>query len=95
MIQALESLGIPVAKYFRAEIDKACDLVHEEHFASRDKRDGVKGYNLGDVKHISSEQLQEIGHIDLLIGGSPCQELSALAALNFLERPGMCCQHYT
>lgn len=32
--------------------------------------------NLGDVTKISEEQIKALGHIDLVVGGSPCQDLS-------------------
>lgn len=32
--------------------------------------------NLGDVTEITEEQIKALGHIDLVVGGSPCQDLS-------------------
>ena len=32
--------------------------------------------NLGDVTQITEEQIAALGHVDLLVGGSPCQDLS-------------------
>ena len=32
--------------------------------------------NLGDVTQITEEQIKALGHIDLVVGGSPCQDLS-------------------
>ena len=32
--------------------------------------------NLGDVTKITEEQIRALGHIDLVVGGSPCQDLS-------------------
>ena len=32
--------------------------------------------NLGDVTKIDEEMLKPLGHFDLLVGGSPCQDLS-------------------
>lgn len=32
--------------------------------------------NLGDVTKITDEQIAALGHIDLVVGGSPCQDLS-------------------
>lgn len=32
--------------------------------------------NLGDVTKITEEQIAALGHIDLVVGGSPCQDLS-------------------
>ena len=32
--------------------------------------------NLGDVNDITDEQIKQLGHIDLVIGGFPCQDVS-------------------
>lgn len=32
--------------------------------------------NLGDITRITEEQIEELGHIDLVVGGFPCQDLS-------------------
>ena len=62
---ALDKLGIPVNKYFAAEIDKYAIQV-----AKRNYPDMI---HLGDVKEIDPDELPKI---DLLIGGSPCQGFS-------------------
>ena len=62
---ALDQLGIPVNKYFAAEIDKYAIQV-----AKRNYPDMI---HLGDVKEIDPNELPKI---DLLIGGSPCQGFS-------------------
>ena len=70
---ALDKLGIPVNKYFAAEIDKYAIQV-----AKRNYPDMI---HLGDVKEIDPSKLPKI---DLLIGGSPCQGFSfAGKQLNF------------
>ena len=70
---ALDKLGIPVNKYFAAEIDKYAIQV-----AKRNYPDMV---HLGDVKEIDPNELPKI---DLLMGGSPCQGFSfAGKQLNF------------
>lgn len=62
---ALRDLGVPVEKYYASEVDK---------FAIRNTMlnfpDTVQ---LGDVRNIDGRSL---GHIDLLLGGSPCQSFS-------------------
>jgi DNA (cytosine-5)-methyltransferase 3A len=66
---ALQRAGIPVTKYYASEID-----AHAE---------GVSYYNypqivrLGDVNNFDKWDLPQI---DLLIGGSPCQDLSIAKA---------------
>lgn len=83
---ALDQLGIPVDKYFAAEIDK-----HAIKVAKANYPDMV---HLGDVrnvrtKHNALHAMNENGvgdlyDIDLLIGGSPCQGFSfAGQQLNF------------
>jgi DNA-cytosine methyltransferase len=70
---ALDKLGIPVNKYFAAEIDKYAIQVAKKNYPDM--------VHLGDVKEIDPSKLPKI---DLLIGGSPCQGFSfAGKQLNF------------
>jgi len=70
---ALDKLGIPVNKYFAAEIDKYAIQVAKSNYPEM--------VHLGDVKEIDASKLPKI---DLLIGGSPCQGFSfAGKQLNF------------
>ena len=70
---ALDKLGIPVNKYFAAEIDKYAIQVAKSNYPEM--------IHLGDVKEIDASKLPKI---DLLIGGSPCQGFSfAGKQLNF------------
>jgi DNA-cytosine methyltransferase len=70
--QALKELGYDV-EYYASEIDKyAIQLTQRNH---------PKTVQLGDVKTISEKMCcltgeMPLGKIDLLIGGSPCQDLS-------------------
>lgn len=70
---ALDKLGVKVDKYYASEIDKyAIDI------AKKNYPDTV---HVGDVREIQAAQ---VGQIDLLIGGSPCQGFSfAGKHLNF------------
>ena len=63
---ALQRAGIPVEKYYAAEIDKNAIKIAQKNFP-----DTVQ---LGDVTKIDFRQFA--GEIDLIIGGSPCQDLS-------------------
>lgn len=63
---ALERAGLKVDKYYASEIDK-----YAIQIASKNYPDTIQ---LGDVKNISRDSV--VGKIDLLIGGSPCQDLS-------------------
>lgn len=67
---ALDRAGIEVEKYYSSEINKhAIQILYNNY-------DDV--IHLGDITKISDEQAQELGEIDLLIGGSPCQDLSCI-----------------
>lgn len=63
---ALERAGIPVEKYYASEIDKYAIQVTQKNYPDT--------IQLGDVTKIDFKPF--IGKIDLLIGGSPCQDLS-------------------
>lgn len=74
---ALERAGIKVDAYFASEIDPYATKISEKNYP-----DIVR---LGDVRNVkrnmpSAPMLRDIAHslddIDLLIGGSPCQDLS-------------------
>lgn len=62
---ALERVGIVVSKYYASEVDKSAVFIAQKNYP-----DTVQ---LGDVRNITCET---VGQIDLLIGGSPCQDLS-------------------
>lgn len=65
----LDRLGMSVQTYYSAEVSDAAMLVSEKHFRGRVIR-------LGDVTKITQQQITELGPIDLVIGGSPCSDLS-------------------
>ena len=62
---ALERSGIKVKKYYASEIDKYAIKITSKNYPNT--------IQLGDVACIDSNDLPKI---DLLIGGSPCQDLS-------------------
>ena len=62
---ALKRANIPVAKYYSSEIDKYAIQVTQKNWPDT--------IQLGDVKNVWARNLPKI---DLLIGGSPCQDLS-------------------
>ena len=83
---ALDQLGIPVDKYFAAEIDKHAIKVAKANYPDM--------IHLGDVREVRTKHnalhamnengVGELYDIDLLIGGSPCQGFSfAGQQLNF------------
>ncbi|XP_071863421.1 DNA methyltransferase 3 isoform X2 [Bombus fervidus] len=65
----LLKLGLAVDTYYASEIDPDALMVTAAHF-------GDRIVHLGNVKDITKEKIQEIAPIDLLIGGSPCNDLS-------------------
>ena len=62
---ALERVGVKVDKYFASEINQSSIKVCMTNFPNT--------IQLGDVRNIRTSDLPKI---DLLIGGSPCQDLS-------------------
>lgn len=62
---ALDEAKIPINKYFSSEIDKYSIAVSKKRYPDN--------FFLGDVKKID---LKKLPKIDLLIGGSPCQDIS-------------------
>lgn len=62
---ALDNLGVNVEKYYASEIDKHAINVSKSNYPDI--------IHLGDIKDVKAKDLPKI---DLLIGGSPCQDLS-------------------
>jgi DNA (cytosine-5)-methyltransferase 3A len=71
---ALERANIPVKKYYASEIDKYAMKVSADNYP-----DTVQ---LGSVIDLTEKQLLDLGPIDLLIGGSPCQGFSISGKMN-------------
>lgn len=63
---ALEKAGLKVAQYFASEIDKRAIFVAQKNYPDI--------IQLGDVNDINFEVFA--GNIDLLLSGTPCQDLS-------------------
>lgn len=78
---ALERAGIPVEVYYASEIDKYAIQITQKNYPNT--------IQLGDVTKIDFSKF--IGKIDLLIGGSPCQDLSIAGKRKGLqgERSGL------
>lgn len=66
---ALERAGIPVEKYYASEIDEYAIKISNKNYPNI--------IQLGDIRNVSEEILDTIMPIDLIIGGSPCQDLSS------------------
>lgn len=66
---ALERAGLPVTTYFASELDKHAITVTQKNYPST--------IQLGDVRVVREmAEAGFFGHMDLLIGGSPCQGFS-------------------
>jgi len=65
---ALKNLGIDVNTYYRSEIDENANKVFNYNHSD------INTIELGDVKNIKIENIHN--NIDLLMGGSPCQNFS-------------------
>lgn len=63
---ALYKLGVPVAVYYASEIDKFAIQITQKNFPNT--------VQLGDINKINFADYEE--KIDLIMGGSPCQDLS-------------------
>ena len=63
---ALERAGIPVGTYYASEIDSYAIEITQKNYPNT--------IQLGDVTQIDFTQFK--GKIDLIMGGSPCQDLS-------------------
>lgn len=65
----MKNLLLRPAKYFASEIDIVSKLIAA-------KNHGNDIINVGDIENITEEKIMEMCPIHLLIGGSPCQDLS-------------------
>lgn len=77
---ALDRCGIPVKNYFASEIKKSAIAVSQKNWTDIT--------HIGDVKDVIWPETFEGLPIDLLIGGSPCQDFSVANAI-FGERIGL------
>lgn len=67
--QALKEAGIKVDTYYASEIESSSIAITQFNHPNT--------IQLGDITKITNEQLDTLGHIDMVIGGSPCQDLSS------------------
>jgi DNA-cytosine methyltransferase len=77
-LYALKKAGIPVNKYYASEIDKFAIAIA--------KYNHPEIIHIGDIRNIKTSNLPKI---DLLIGGSPCTELSIAGSRKGFEVKGI------
>ncbi|XP_045581588.2 uncharacterized protein [Procambarus clarkii] len=70
-LYVLDKLDLEVEAYYASEVDEAAKNVTSLNFGSRITF-------IGDVMHFTDKEITQICPIDLLIGGSPCNDLSAV-----------------
>lgn len=75
---ALKKLGVEIENYYASEIDKDAMIIAKKNFPN------IK--HIGDVTKVKGNELPKI---DLLIGGSPCQNLSLAVINNIKHNKGL------
>ncbi|KAF5276678.1 hypothetical protein FQA39_LY06482 [Lamprigera yunnana] len=68
-LYTLDQLNVPIEVYYASEIDEAAINVSKMNFSNKVRY-------IGDVKNITEPFIEKISPIHLLIGGSPCNDLS-------------------
>jgi len=75
---ALNKAGIPYTNYYASEIDKYAKQITQSNYPNT--------IQLGDVNYINAKDLPRI---NLLLGGSPCQNLSITTINNIKHNKGL------
>lgn len=78
---ALERTGIKVDKYYASEINKSSITITQKNYPNT--------VQIGDITNLTKNELLELGEINLLIGGSPCQNLSRAVINNINHNQGL------
>ena len=75
----LKDLGIKIKHFYFSEIDDdANKIFHANHADIKGEEVGGNITDLGDIRNIDSATIEKLGHIDLIVGGSPCDDLSGV-----------------
>lgn len=82
---ALERAGIPIKNYYASEIDPNCIKITQKNYPKTKQIGDVRNLNFTDFVCVSCDDL-----IDLLIGGSPCQDLSIAGSRKGLNGSRSC-----
>jgi site-specific DNA-cytosine methylase len=75
---ALDRLGVTVDTKYSSEIDKYANLINDKNYPET--------IQLGDIRNIRAKDLEPV---DLLVGGSPCQNLSLAVINNVKHNQGL------
>ncbi len=86
---ALERSGIKVNKYYASEIKKSAIAVTMQHYPDTIQIGDVTKVHYLDGILYTENGCYDIGNVDLLIGGSPCQNFSLARATDKLEIDGL------
>ncbi|XP_034231386.1 DNA (cytosine-5)-methyltransferase 3C-like isoform X2 [Thrips palmi] len=73
----LNRLGLDVGNYFSSEIDEDATKVQTFHFFEEITK-------VGDVRNLSTYHLKKFGAVNLLLAGSPCNDVSRVNPLRKL-----------
>lgn len=79
---ALERSGIPIDRYFASEIKEIAIRTAMRHYPNTIQLGDVTKLHYSDGVLYSTNGEYQVGKIDLLIGGSPCQDFSPLKWIN-------------
>lgn len=78
---ALDKLGVKIDKYYASEINPPSIFITQKNYPNT--------IQLGDVTLLTEDKLQELDNIDLLIGGSPCTNLTITVCNNYEHNQGL------
>ncbi|KAK5639589.1 hypothetical protein RI129_012081 [Pyrocoelia pectoralis] len=71
---ALKKLNIPIEAYYASETDQSCINISAHNFSD-------KVLHIGDINKITEEDIKQLSPIHLVIGGSPCVDLTSVNQL--------------
>lgn len=74
-------MGVKIDKYYASEINPDSIKTTQRNYPNT--------IQLGDIELLTEEKLRELGNIDLLIGGSPCTNLTITVCNNYEHNQGL------
>ena len=82
---ALERVGIPVEAYYASEVDSYAVRIALKNYSDIVELGDVRGISYANGRLFCDNDFYDVGGIDLVIGGSPCQSFTFAG-----KRQGMC-----